>query len=209
MADSVAAIFNLALSHVGSSKEVQLDTENSADANACRRFYEQARDEVIEAFPWPFATVRATLGLVATDPTPEWSYSYRYPSDCLSVRRLGTTLTSFRNPGPQQIIPYKIGRDSQGQLIYTDVGTANYGPAALEYVQRITDVTQFSSTFVAALALLLASYIAPRVTGGDPLHLGAQALNRYRGAILTAQANALNDEQPDIHPDAEWVIDRE
>lgn len=204
MSTSLVGIYNLALSHVGTSTEVQSATENTSDANTCRRYYEQARDRTLEDFAWPFAKVTAVLALVEATPTPEWLYSYRYPSDCLGARRIVSATLSVRNAGPAQIIPYLIGRDSQGLLLYCDLVSAS-----LEYTQRITDVSQFAPSFVDALSFRLAWLIAPRVTGGDPYKLGTRAYQLYLQAIMEAQANALNEEQPDQPPDAEWISDRE
>lgn len=56
MAASVEAICELALGHLGMSDTItNVDTDQTAVARAFRRFYAQARDEVITAFPWVFA----------------------------------------------------------------------------------------------------------------------------------------------------------
>ena len=204
MATDVLSIWNMALSTLGNSVEVQDENENSANANACRRFYEQVRDHVLEAFPWPFAKVIAALALVEADPTPEYYYAYRMPSDCVTPLRIVSATLNLRNPGPAQIIPYKIGRDSDGSLIYCDLENAS-----LEYVQRVEDPTEFGPAFTDAVTFRLAWAIAPRVTGGDPYKLGDRAYQLSRQAIAEAAANALNDEQPDQLPDAEWISDRE
>lgn len=204
MADSVLQIWNLALGALANGSEVQSESDNSANANACRRFYPQALGRVLEDFPWPFAKTIATLGLVETDPTPEWGFSYRYPSDCVTARRIVSATDSLRNPGPAQIIPYQIGRDTTGPLIYCDLEDAS-----LEYTSNGVDVTQFSASFTDAVAYRLASIIAPRVTGGDPSNLAAKAYQLYLAACSAAQANALNETQPDQAPAAEWISDRE
>lgn len=203
MTTSLAGIYNMALSHVGNSDEVQDPNENTPNANACRRFYEPARNRVLEDFGWPFAKKTAVLALVAADPTSEWSFSYRYPSDCIAARRIVSPTYSLRGAGPQAVIPYLIGGDDTGSLIYCDLETAS-----LEYTQLITTVTRFTASFVDALSLRLAWLIAPRVTGGDPYKLGMRALQLYTSAIMSAQANALNEQQDDQAPGAEWISDR-
>lgn len=197
MATDLVSVYNRALSTLGNSTEVQSDTENTPEANACRRFYDDARDELLQGFPWPFATTTATLALVESEPTTEWLYSYAYPSDCL---KFGRILGDLRIETAESRVPYVI---RAGSLIYTD-----RVDAVGEYVQSITDTTLFSAAFTKALSLLLASYIAPRVTGGDPYQLQQRAEALQARAMAFAQANCINEEQPDQLPDAEWIRDR-
>lgn len=199
---SSTEIANLALSHLGVSKEIaNLETENSAEANACRRFYEISRDATLRDFPWPFATKFVALGLVAEDPTDEWKFSYRYPSDCLRLRRL---LSGNRTDHRQSRASYKITRDSSGLLLYTDLEDAE-----LEYTLKETDTGRFPSDFTMALSLRLAAYIAPRVAEEDPFQLGQRALQLYQFELSRAQASALNEEQPDEDPQSEFIRGRE
>lgn len=56
MAASIEAICELALGHLGMADSItNIDTDQTAVARAFRRFYAQARDEVLTAFPWTFA----------------------------------------------------------------------------------------------------------------------------------------------------------
>lgn len=56
MAASVEAICELALGHLGMSDTItDIAADQTAVARAFRRFYDQARDEVLTAFPWTFA----------------------------------------------------------------------------------------------------------------------------------------------------------
>src|SRR3990172_6032289 len=125
-------ICNMALSHLGNSKEIAiLATEKSEEAAACRRFYETARDTVLRDFAWPFATRILSLGLVEEDPNDEWAYAYRYPTDCLLLRRL---LSGLRHDNRQSRAPYRVARDDDGLVIYTDLAEAQ-----MEYTVRETD----------------------------------------------------------------------
>lgn len=202
MAD-LLAMYNVALRAVANGVEVQNENENSAAANACRRMYPTARDQVLGDFPWPFATITAALGLVATRPNPNWLYSYRYPADCVKAQAIASVTWMTRNPGSGQIIPYAIGADTEGSLIYCDLVNAS-----LTYTQRITEPGRFSSSLARAVAFQLAYLIAPSVTGGDPSRLGDRAYQLYLSAVSQAQADALNETQPDPQPDAEWISDR-
>lgn len=190
-------ICNLALSHVGVSTEIQsLETERTKEAQACNRFYAPSVDEVLRAFAWPFATAFADLQVVEVDPTDEWGFSYRQPSECVTTRRI---LSGNRNDSRATRIPFRNGRDTTGPLIYTDMEDA-----VLEYTVRVTDPTQFAPDFASALSYKLASKIGPRF-GPEAVKLANRALQLYGAEIADAQAAAANESQPDLPPDSEFI----
>lgn len=199
---SETEIANLAISHLGVGKEISdLTTDRSQEALACRRFYATARDQVLRDFAWPFAMKTVALGLVEEDPNDEWGYSYRYPSDAVELRRI---ISGERNDNRQGRVPYRIGRDASGLLIFTDEEDAE-----LEYTLRETDTGRYPADFVMALSLRLAVYIAPRLTAGDPFKLSMRALDLYNYELSQARANAANEEQPEEPPESEFIRERE
>ena len=188
---SKTEICNLALSHLGISKDIaNVDTEQSQEAKACRRFYDLARQTTLKDFNWPFATKFLALGLIEENPTDEWRYSYRYPNDCLYARRI---LSGFRDDTENTRIQYKVGQDDAGLLFYTDKESAT-----LEYTVDIEDVSYFSSDFKMALSYRLAHYIAARITAGDPFNLADKSFAKYKMEITNAAANALNEDKSSL-----------
>ncbi len=199
---SETEICNLALSHLNIGKEVaNFETEKSEEASSCRRFYDTARDETLRDFPWPFATKFLTLALVATDPTTEWSYSYRYPTDCSFFRRI---LSGLRNDNRQTRVPYKISQDDVGLLVLTDTRDA-----VAEFTVKETDPSLYAADFIMAFSLRLAAMIAPRLTGGDPFKVGERALRLYQFEIQKARATAENEEQKEEPPESEFIRARD
>lgn len=195
---SKVGICNMALSHLGISKEIaNFDTEKSEEAGACRRYYEEALNRTLRDFHWPFATKIAALALVGTDPNDEWSYSYRYPIDCLDVRRI---LSGVRNDTRQSRVSYMIAQDSAGLLIFTD--TTN---AEAEYTIKAENPLFYPPDFVLAFSFYLAHLIAPRVTGGDQFKLGDRAIKMYIGELMGAKKKALNEEQRDEEVQSEFI----
>lgn len=197
---SKTEICNLALGHLGQSLTIaNVDTEAGKVPAAFRRVYEIELKTMMESFPWPFATKFVTLGLVEEEPTDEWDYSYRMPSDCLQFRRI---MSGVRNDTRATRVPYKIGQDTQGDLIYTDEVDAE-----CEYTVRVTDENRYPSSFRKALALALALAMLPQMVKGkgDPSKLGAFLRSEYKVALSVARANAANEEQPDEPPDTESV----
>lgn len=200
---SKVEICNLALSHLGIAKEVQnLENDAGQEAQACRRFYDNARDETLRDFPWSFATKFATLAVVEDAvTTDEWTYAYRYPTDALKIRRI---LSGSRNDSRQSRVPYKIVQDTAGLLLYTDMEDA-----VMEYTVKTTETTKFPVDFVMALSYRIAYYIAPRLTGGDPFKLGPQAMQNYARSLSKAAATNLNEEQVEEDVQAESIRARD
>jgi hypothetical protein len=193
-------VANLALSHLGSGAQIADLGENSAEANAISTFYDLALEQALRAVNWPFATKIVTLALVEADPTDEWGYSYRYPSDCLYFRRI---LSGSRQDTRQSRVSYKIGRDSSGQLVYTDQSQAQ-----AEYTTLVDDPQRWPVDFTLAFSYLLAALSVPRITGVDTKK-GQEARADYEREIRAARANAWNEEQPDEEADAESIRARE
>ena len=201
MATSNTVVANLALTHLGIAKEIaNLDTENSEEANACRRIYEEARKKALRDANWPFATKIVTLVKLEDNPNDEWNYSYRYPSDCLNFRKI---LSGTRNDHRQSRIPYRVANDGSGLVIYTDLDSAQ-----AEYTMNLTSVELYPSDFVLALSYLIAKYVAPRITGGDPFNLGKNADAEYIAEISNARSNSYNEEQLDQEPESEFTRGR-
>lgn len=195
---SKVGIANLTLSHLAISKEIaNLETENSEEARTIRRLYETAKDATLRDFPWPFATRQAVLALLEIEPTTEWGYSYRYPSNCLYIRRI---LSGIRNDSRQSRAPYKIAQDDSGLIIYTDQQDAE-----IEYTVRADNPQLYTSDFIMAFSLYLASLAAPRLTGGDQFKLGDRALRLYRFEIGRAVSRAMNEEQVEEPVEAEYI----
>lgn len=199
---SKTEICNIALSHLGVSKEIQnLDSDQSKEGSACRRFYEQARDEVLEDFNWPFAEKRVYLNKVANNPTLDWLFSYTYPTEAVRIIRIPS---GIRNDTYDTKIPFKVVYGDSGKLIYTDKENAE-----IIYTKRVTDVSRFTAKFVMALSLKIAGYIAARVTGGDPFNLQEKAEKQYLKVLHEAQAAVLNEQQQEQRPESEFIRARD
>jgi hypothetical protein len=195
-------ICNQALSHLGIDKDIaNLDTEQGVEARAARTFYDDTLKEVLRDFNWPFSGEIRALGLVEEDPNSEWDYSYRYPSDCLKVRRI---LSGSRQDTQSTREPYKIMKDAAGKLILCDRENAES-----EFTVFVDDPALYPPDFVHAFSLLLAVKMGPRVTAGDPFGRQEKVASLYLAMVTKAQANAASEEQPDAEADAETIQARE
>jgi hypothetical protein len=198
---SKTEICNIAISHLGIGTEIaNIDTEDSEPARACRRFYDRCLETVLREFAWPFATRVINPALVEEDPTTEWGYSYRYPVDCLIMKKIQSGL---RTDTSQSRAPYRIVGDDSGSLIYTDCEDA-----VIEYTALVEDVDNFASDFVMAFSYKLAHYIAPRISGGDPFALQERIIKLYVLELSQAERSAYNEEQPDQEAFSEFDRER-
>lgn len=194
-------ISNLAISHLGIGVEIaNVDTEKSEEAAACRRFFDLATEASLGDLTWTFTTKFATLNLLEETPEDEWAYKYRYPSDCITLRRI---LSGVRNDTSRSRIPFKLSRDGGGQVILTDQYQAK-----IEYTERVLDAQYFSAEFSLALSFRLAAYIAPRVTGGDPFKLKDEMLKQYLLELGAAKTNNMNEETQEQRPESEFITTR-
>lgn len=202
---SKTQINNIALSRIGVSKQLSnVDTDTSREAIVARVLFDDDVLFTLRDFPWPFATSYADLALVggtaAAAVNRDWQYSYRYPSDCVFVRRVVVDGAGGRNnPNPP---PYRVGRDSQGKLIFT-----NEAEAQIEYTSTISDPAEFDSMFVSMLAWKLGAGMSPslsRIKG-----MAEQCMQMYEIEKTKAQSRALNEGQQETQIESEFIRSRE
>lgn len=201
---SKTQIANIALARLGASKQLtNADTDTSREAIVVRTFFADDVEYVLRDFPWPWATSYVVLGLVGgTASAPvnrDWQYSYRYPSDAAFIRRLVIDGKGRDDPSPA---PFRIGRDSQGRLIFTDETAAE-----VEYTTRISDPSEFDSLFVSMLAWKLGAALAPsisRISG-----MAETCMQMYEIEKTKAQSRALNESQQMTPFEAELIRARD
>lgn len=192
-------IANAALAHVGVSRVIASLDDDSEEAAAADRFYDRARRKVLEQGVWQFAKRRVTLGLVAEDPNDNWGYSYRWPSGCLIPRRIVDTTKRFAQESTP--IPFELGSDATGRLIFTDEAEA-----ILEYIEDYQDPAHFSELFASCIEWTLASYIAMPLTERTATAQFCDSMaNRYLTRATAAEANATTK---DPEPDPSFITDR-
>jgi hypothetical protein len=199
---SKTQVCNFALSHLGVGKRItDIDSESSLEADTCNLFYDDALDLVLREFEWPFATKIVTLGLVQENPTDEWAFSYRYPSDCLYLRRI---LSGRRNDSRQSQTPYRLYQDDAGSLIYTDMADAR-----VEYTVRVTDVDRFPVDFKMSFSYFLASLIAPSIVHGSGDKIITRMLQLASLWVQKSSSKNMNEEREEETPIGEFIESRE
>lgn len=154
---SVVSICNMALSHLGDSATVSsiAPPEGSAQAEHCARFYPHARDALLSAHPWNFATRRERLVLLDR-PDGVWTHRYAMPNDVLAVLAVlpAARMDDYEQGGRAVTQEYQIEREQGVPVLLTDVPDA-----AVRYISTSVDPMIYPAAFTDALAWKLASLL--------------------------------------------------
>jgi hypothetical protein len=204
---SVVDICNMALSRIGNSQRINALDEASIQAEQCSLFYEPSRDFVLTDYPWPFATAYVALAEVASNPNPNFPYSYAMPTDCIKARCIVNSIFP-EGYWPDCIdrpnipaTPFKVINGSSGRLISTIVT-----PATLEYTLKVTSPELFDAIFISALAWKLGAQIAPAISKDASTAQKCEAA--YRAEIAQAAAGALNESSSNYTRESVFITGR-
>ena len=194
MSFSKTKIFNIALSNLGVSAPIQNSIQENPTAILMSNYYELARDTVLEAHEWSFATgYKKLTSSVEASPDSNFLYSFNYPNDCVSPR-------AIIDCGDNKEKRFETVIDSAGfKIILT-----NSNPCVLRYTKRVENETYFTAPFVNALCFYLA-YLSAQVVSGSSNKKNAN-LQDYnlaiRHAILfDARKNETSDEDDKDYTD--------
>lgn len=206
---SETQICNLALTRIGHTQITSL-SEGTKASSLCTLHYPICRDSVLRAHPWNFAIRRATLGLSAITPNHEFTYQHALPEDpyCLKVIRTsweadGISGTAFYGfPGQMgyanAMIPYRI----EGRYLLCDEDTVK-----IEYIARVTDVTQFDDLFIDVLAQRLAAEISVAFT--DTQTMAKAMWEIYQQKLSEARTSDAQEGTPrDVVDLSSWIVAR-
>ena len=180
-------IVNGALTMFGHRRLTSLTAENDT-ARAVAAVYDQSVLEMLEAPPdWSFARKHsgalALLSEVDLDtgiqPVQGWDYLYAIPSNCVKVRKVfedGGAHLSPQDRADKQNFEEIVHPTSAVTCIATDIEDAYSW-----FTAKITDPTQFSPSFVAALKAKLAMELVLPLTQKETLFASME--RRFLGAI--------------------------
>ena len=197
-------ICNLALARLGDEATVSsLDPpEESAQAYHCARFYPIARDTLLEAHDWSFATTRRALAELS-DATPPagWLYAYSRPTG--AVRLLACLEAEAPDDSDPQ--PFTTEALTDGtRVIYS-----NTQDAVMRYTIRVIDPAVFPPLFVDALSLLLASHLAgPLLKGTAGVQMSRAMGSAFAGVLAMAKTSDANQRRQDTTHTPAWIAGR-
>ena len=195
-------VCNLALSYVGNGQAINSLEENTLEAKQSKIHYGPTRDELLEGFPWRFATRRAVLAPLAETRTG-WEFVYALPADFLAPQYIWS---GERRPRPEDEIPFQLealgsGTNPSGLCLLTDQPEAE-----LIYTAECPAVALWTPTFVQAVAWALAVKLA-LVVPVKP-QLAALADGKALTALKKARAAQLNGQHVDREPSSSITASR-
>lgn len=210
------AIANLALGHIGVGRKITSFTDGSLEAEQCLTLLPQARDSLLGLRQFGFALRRVPLTKVKPPPSPlydQYSFCYIVPAEALcsfavlppivnadhvNIGGRDSAIGGVIDPNVvanmsmsgRSDIAFQIEQAPAGhRLLFTDQDTAT-----LRYVAKVVDAARYPPAFTNALALHLATMLAPVIVRGNQGEELAQRLLRKMGAYLGA-ASALEANQ--------------
>lgn len=190
---SVVSICNMALYNMGITRTISNLSDGTQEAKLCNSFYEHARDELLQEYPWNFAKASAVLPLTV-EASSYGTYVYAIPSNCLSVRRVYTSGDAKGNN------KYMMMRGaSGGKVVVCDVENA-----WADYTYRVTDPLEYPPLWVEALAWKLSTLLALPLKG-DAENRRSDIMQYFlnaKGRAITQDANeGMNTERTDYYRD--------
>lgn len=151
--------------------------------------------------PPPNATYWETTA--TTEANGDWLYAYRWPSDCLFARRI--VPASDGGGGGRRFndtpIPFRIGRDANGLLVYTHEQDANLEYTTIDCTNLWTD-----DLWLDAFTWRLAAALAPSLSRDPKIALQCQQM--FMLTLEHAAAVSSREQQIDKPGEAEWVRGR-
>jgi hypothetical protein len=181
-------ICNLALLALGQRKLNSID-EQTPSARLCRDIFDHEVETTLRAAPWKCAKKIETLGLIANETIPGWSFLYQHPPKCLFVRKVFTE-ASVKSPTPDEF-EVLLSPVSDTKAI-----AANISPAYVEYTKKIENTELFDLNLVDALVYKMAAFMAVPLTQDQ--NLVKTMLGAYQAVV--DQARLVNRNEGYLKP---------
>lgn len=228
---SLLDVYNLALTNLDISQPVNSVNDQTPAAGVCNRYYDFARQTVLEKAHWGFATKMAALALLLDQSTvatqaamvfPGWRYVYAKPTDCLRALAVTTQYGIRLNPYTRswwydmsqapQWGPYRppwreaidvINPAGPGNAV--DILT-DQDNAWFVYVTDPTNVNIWSQAFKDCVAWHLSVRIAGPLSANQIAK--QNAIKMAKDSLTDALLIDLNEQQPDPYPDSPAITAR-
>jgi hypothetical protein len=191
------AICNMALGEVPANA-IQSADENSREARACRRVYDDIRQELLSAHHWYFARRRIVLAEVPNTRFGEWAYAYDLPAGAAPIRVIPTYTASYGVFQPlvgQRLAPLSRTGDDwpvepyhiEGDVLFCGVPTAT-----LVYSDMAVSEEMFPPLFRKAFYLSIAAAVVLELTQSQTRKRELEAQTEVaRERAMAADLNAI------------------
>ncbi len=175
-------ICNQALALLGERADVTSikPVEGGRFAERCARDYPIARNLVLEAYPWSFATRRAALAVLQSE-YAGWDYAYARPGDAMCIVSIIEEDDRYFD-APHEFI-CETRPDTGAQIILTDLENA-----WCRYTVRVTNTPLLPELVCQAITYKLAALLSGNVIKGTPGQTVAKNLEQqYTAALALAK----------------------
>lgn len=173
-------IFNLALSALLLTKRIaSVDTDTSVENQQLNIHYQTALESALQDMDLDSTSSQKNLELIETDPNVIWGYSYKYPSDCVLLRRIQS---GVEKDNKKTQIKKRVAIDGGKKVVYT-----NEADAIVEYLSNTVPLSTLSAQAGLAVAYKLAILAAPLIAGKGALALRKDIQSNYLMAKAEAQ----------------------
>lgn len=188
---SETQIGNVALGLIGARTIVSF-ADGTPEADACRLFYFDLRDALLQSYNWAFTITEAQLAADPTAPLFDRTARYALPADYLRLLRPYPESNSFA-------VDWII----QKGFIYSSM-TA---PLSIRYVARAYDPMTFSPLFIRALQLQLSGDLAEKLTQSNTKKAAQYAMAKE--VILEAKRVQAIESVPVDAPTDDFLVARD
>lgn len=155
-------ICNLALSILGQAELSSLSEVNQR-ATLCKQYYDRVRKQVLREHDWSFARCKEKLFLVREENEgSRMAYVYKKPANCLFVSKVYND--ALHTGLKEQQFKLQFDNILKQEVIITETVDAY-----CEYTKDVTDTSLFDSSFVDAMAGLMAYKMAHSLTGSTQI----------------------------------------
>ena len=178
--NSELELCNSALIKAGSEKITAL-SDNNKRAIAVSTQYPFVRDLLLYSYPFKFSKARAQITADVTLPAFGFKYRYELPADCLRPLFIGCDRTRW---------------EVEGRYILTDKADG----LNLEYIKKVTDVSQFDPMFCEVCATYLAFDVSFQLTQSSTFQEKLEA--RVNEQLRSCRSASAQQGTP-----REWIID--
>lgn len=174
-------IFNLALSALFLQKKIaNADTDTSMETKVLNVNWDSAFLIGLQELDLDSTSTSKALELIKEDPNPFWVYAYKYPNDCVFLRRIRS---QYVTDDTETFIDKKIEMMDGEKVILT-----NEQYAIAEYIPNNIIPENLTAEAAHFLALKLARMSAPLIVGKNSKEVITMIEARYQEAMLQARA---------------------
>jgi hypothetical protein len=170
----------LALSALLLKRQISdVDADSSSEIKVLNTHYETAFNATLEDLDLDATSGIKTLELLEEEPNTLWSYAYKYPTNCVFLRRIRSPVLKDNRTTQ---IPRKTGIHSAQKVIFT-----NEPEAVIEYIPDDVPLAALSPNAGLAIAYRLAILSSNLIVGKGSVKIKEDIQKSYLLARSEAQ----------------------